>query len=160
VAKVASRVPRRTNDSGTFDATTIPTEPQVVGYIDEVSALLNSILGSHGFDIPIDQADCVLILDHFVAGEVAAMVEGVNGSGRFGPTTKDKRVSKSRHQILLDDVTNFIEAHARGFEALGADRTRSTIDAIAFRRTDRSGDEIKPLFQREQFGNKPNNWDS
>jgi len=159
-AGIAAITPRRSNGSGDFDGTTNPTEPVLVTWIDQISAEINTLFADEGFDIPIEQADCVLVIDKFVNTTAAAMVEGVNGSGRFGPTTKDKRAGKSRHTLLAESIMNFVEEKARGFEALGATRSRSVIDSVAVKTRDRSGSRIYPIMQRKQFGNTFENWDS
>jgi hypothetical protein len=85
--EIIAIVPRYGND-GVFDATTRPTMNQVESIVDQVSGVVNTILAAQGFAIPISQATAKLMLDFFVNEEVAAIVEGINGSGRFGPTAK------------------------------------------------------------------------
>jgi len=158
LANVASRVPRRTID-GIFSPATKPTNTQVETFLDEVSALLNSMMARQGFVVPITQADVKLVMQSFVCDEVAAIVEGVNGSGRFGPQSKSKLASKNRFALILDDVTVFVDMNAFGFEALGATRTTGVGEQIGFLSTNQSGDEVAPIFQRTQFGNSFENWD-
>lgn len=151
VAGVAALTPRF---SGTdFAATTRPTLAQVESWINQVSGMLNSVLSEAGFDIPVSQADAKLMLDAFTNEEVAAMVEGVNGAGRFGPAAAGKSSRRKGHfAMILEDARAFIEVHALGIERLGATRTYSQTAGLGFRDTDASGDETHPLFQREDFG--------
>lgn len=150
---VGSLVPRWVNASGYFDATTRPTLGQVQGWVNEVSELINVILSSYGFAIPVTQARAVLMLDMFVNQEVAAIVEGVNGSGRFGPT--GKQVGKAgRFALVTKDVQEFIEAIAVGLEQMGVTRTYSLAANVGYRGTDEDGNDIAPLFQRSAFGNQ------
>jgi len=155
---VASRTPRRA-EGGTFTVATKPTDLQVENFLDEISALLNSMMARHGFVIPVTQADVKLVITGFVCDEVAAIVEGVNGSGRFGPQSKSKLASKSKFALVMDDVTAFLEINAFGFEAMGATRTTSIGSQLSYRNINEAGDAIEPIFQRTQFGNSFENWD-
>jgi len=147
---IAVLTPRWGNSSGVFDTTTQPTLTQCEGFCDQVSGLLNSILAQNGFKIPVTQADCVLVLAMFVNEEVAAIIEGLHGSGRFGPTTKQP--GKGRFALVMDDVQTFITTQADGFERLGATRTYDWADSIGFRGQDQSGADTFPIFQRKSFG--------
>lgn len=155
-AGVASYVPRYANGSATFDTNTRPKLPQVDSFIDQISSLVNTILASNGFAIPITQADAISAITIFIEQEVAAIAEGINGSGRFGPTTKTP--SRSRFQIIMEDISAFILEHADGFENLGAQRDQPTGTEILTRTVDPAGQESYPIFQRGAFGNVFENW--
>ena len=155
-AGVASYVPRYANPSATFDTNTRPKLAQIETFIDQISSLVNAILASNGFHTPITQADARLAITIFVEQEVAAIAEGINGSGRFGPTTKTP--NKSRFQIIMEDISAFILEHADGFENLGAERDQPTGTEILTRGVDAAGKESFPIFQREAFGNVFENW--
>ena len=156
-AGVASYVPRYANNSATFDDTTTrPKLAQVESFINQISSLVNTILASNGFHIPVSQADVVSAITIFVEQEVAAISEGINGSGRFGPTTKTP--NKSRFQIIMEDISAFILEHADGFENLGAQRDQPSGTEILTRGVDAAGKESYPIFQREAFGNVFENW--
>lgn len=152
VATVATLTPRFANGSGAFDATTRPTITTVESQIDQVSALLNTVLAEQGFSVPVSQADCLLMLAMFVTEEVAAIVEGINGSGRFGPGQPAKGSGKGRFALIMGDVETFVSANANGMERLGATRTQSLMEGIAYRDTDESGAATFPIFQRKSFG--------
>lgn len=141
---VSALTPRYATSGGVFDTTTRPTLATVEAQIDQVSALANSILAQAGFVIPISQASCKLALDIFINEEVAAIVEGINGSGRFGPTTKEP--GRSRFALIMDDLKAFVEANAVGFENMGAVRSSDTM-IIGY-----SNASYAPLFTRDQFG--------
>ncbi len=153
---VASYVPRYANGSATFDTNTRPKLAQIETFIDQISSLVNAILASNGFKVPISQADAKPAITIFVEQEVAAIAEGINGSGRFGPTTKTP--NKSRFQIIMEDISAFILEHADGFENLGAERDQPTGTEILTRGVDAAGKESFPVFQREAFGNVFENW--
>jgi hypothetical protein len=155
-AGVASYVPRYANGSATFDTNTRPKLAQIESFIDQISSLVNTILASNGFKVPITQTDVKSAITIFVEQEVAAIAEGINGSGRFGPTTKTP--SKSRFQIIMEDISAFILEHADGFENLGAERDQPTGTEILTRGVDAAGKESFPIFQREAFGNVFENW--
>lgn len=144
-AGVAALTPRYANSSGLFDTTTRPTLLTVEAQIDEISGLANVILSQVGLTVPIAQADAKLALDIFVNEEVAAIVEGINGSGRFGPTTKEP--GRSRFRIIMDDLQSFVSQQAQGFENLGVPSSKQTV-SIGF-----SAADYNPLFTRDQFGN-------
>ena len=115
---VAVLVPRYANASFVFDANTRPTISTVESLIDQVSALANSILASALFQTPVTQPDVKLAIDIFVNEEVAAIAEGINGSGRFGPTSKEP--GQSRFGIIMDDLKSFIQANKQGWVNIGA----------------------------------------
>jgi hypothetical protein len=141
---VSALTPRYATSGGVFDGTTRPTITIVEAQIDQISGLANSILSQAGFKIPVSQADCKLALDIFVNEEVAAIVEGINGSGRFGPTTKEP--GRSRFQLIMDDLKSFIEANAQGFENLGAERSGESL-TFGY-----AGAGYSNLFTRNQYG--------
>lgn len=158
-AGVAALTPRFANGTGTFATTDRPTLAQVEAFIDQVSGIVNSFLSQQGFAVPVTQADVVLSLTMFVQDEVAAIVEGVNNAGRFGPTSKAPGKG-GRFAIILEDVKAYIDGNAYGFELLGATRTYNVLDGVAYRDTDNSGDEVAPIFERKAFGNVFKEWDS
>jgi hypothetical protein len=159
--EIAALVPRHTDPGAElFTATTHPTLTQVETWTDQISAIVNSILAQNGFStLPVTQADAKLMLDYFVNEEVAAICEGVNGSGRFGPTAK-RGGSKGRFAVIIEDVQNFIEANAVGIERLGVPRPSDPFAGIAYRDTDEGGDDTAPIFQRGAFGNVFKDWDT
>lgn len=159
VESVAGLAPRWANTSGVFDLSTRPTLPQLERIIDQIGGLLNAMLANAGFQIPVSQADAKLALDFFADEEAAAIVEGINGSGRFGPSTKAGG-GKGRFALLVEDAEAFINAHKVGFERLGATRTYSATSGLAFRDTDESGNDTFPIFQRKAFGETFTDWDT
>lgn len=158
-AGIGGLTPRYANTGGTFDTSTRPTLAQVEASIDQVSGIVNSYLAQAGFTVPVTQADVKLALTLFVQEEVAAIVEGINGSGRFGPTTSAPG-KRGRFAVLTEDARAFIEGQAFGFELLGAARKSGIADGIAFRETDQSGNAVAPIFERKAFGNDFTEWDS
>lgn len=147
---VAHLVPMHTdNTTKLFTTSTRPTLARVESLIDQVSGMVNMFLAENGFTIPVAQADAVLSLSLFVNEEVAGLVEGINGSGRFGPTSKQPG---GRFGILYSDVQTFIESVANGFVALGVPRPRSITAGLGYRDTDEAGNDIFPLFTRTDYG--------
>lgn len=128
-SEVASLTPRYAAVSGLFDTTTQPTLATVETQINQISGLANSILAQAGFVIPISQTDAKLALDIFVNEEVAAIVEGINGSGRFGPTTKE--VGRSRFALIMDDLRSFVQANVQGFTNMGAARNVTPTQSVS-----------------------------
>jgi hypothetical protein len=134
--EIAALVPRYANRVTAFDVDTRPTLAQVESLVDQVSAVVNSMLSQAGFSVPISQADAKLMLDYFVNEELAAIAE------------------------IVEDVQAFIDAHAVGIERLGAERSSDPVSGISFRDTDAGGDDTAPIFQRSAFGNAFTDWDT
>jgi len=157
---VAVLVPKWTN-SGSFDGTTLPTITTVESQIDRISAFLNACLADEGFTIPVSQADVVMVLTEFVESEVASIVEGIHGSGRFGPTARSRKGSGgSRFHLIMREARDFISENTAGFERLGATRSYSDMANLDYRNVDESGRDTFPIFQRSGFGNSFEDWDN
>ena len=115
--EVVAFVPRYADQFGHFTTTTRPTLAQVTAWLTQVSGVLDAYLSSKGWATPVTEANLLAALNLFTSEEVAAMVEGANGSGRFGPTAPDQR-AQSRFAIIRMDVVNFIDSLLIGNEAL------------------------------------------
>ena len=89
---VAAFTPRYANAAGRFDATTTPRLAQVTEWLTQVSAMLNVALAGYNVTTPVTEADVTPMLDAFTNAQVAGMVRGVNGQGKFAekPTTADE----------------------------------------------------------------------
>lgn len=159
LAGVGVLVPRFSGD-GAFTATTRPASATVTSWLASVSGILNAQLATSGFTVAVTDADVTPILDLFVNEEVAALVEGVNGSGRFGPTAKEGKGEKGRFALILDDVKAFVAGNAYGLEVMGAARPHKPSSMIGYRDTDEAGSETFPLFQRKSHGETFSDWDS
>ena len=157
---VGALVPTVSGTAYDFAATTNPTSTTVTRLLEQISGVVNSVLAEHGFTTPITTpADVNAALDGFVDQEVAAIVAGLRGSGRFGPSSKSM-VKMGYMGLISKDVADFIELSKTGFEQLGAARSRDSAEGIGARTTDASGDDVAPIFQREAFGNVTTDWDS
>ena len=115
--EVAAFVPRYADQFGKFTTTTRPTLTQVTAWLEQVSGILDAYLSSKGYATPITEASLLAAMDLFASEEVAAMVEGANGSGRFGPTAPNQR-AQSRFAIIRMDVMNFIDSLLIGNETM------------------------------------------
>lgn len=157
---VSMLVPRYANKSGAFDDTTRPTYNNIITLLDQVSSVLNAQLAQNGFTIPITDADVTPMLALFVNEEVASIVEGINGMGRFAPRTRSG--GGSRFRLITEDVANFIEANSIGIAGLGAARPEVLASGIGYRDTDEQGDDTFPLFQRKGYGDNDfqKDWDT
>ena len=113
--KAAGLVPRYAAASGDFDTSTNPTKARVEGMIDRVSGLVNAYLKSLGFSVPLTNADNVLAMENIVMESVAVMVEGVNGSGRYAPTSK-AIAGRGMWAVLNDEIMAYLDAIAEGLE--------------------------------------------
>lgn len=157
-AEVAALVPRYTT-GGAFTSSTRPTLTQVEKFLDRVSSVLNVLLAEEGFVIPVTQADCKLALDDFAVAQASELAHAANGAGPYAPGNEEMRHGRSAFQIILREAAEFINKHADGFELLGATRTRSLTSGLACRTQDDAGNDLHPMFSREQFGNEILDWD-
>ncbi len=160
VSGIASLVPRWARATGgTFDTTTRPTLTDVAAWLEQVSAVMDIMLATEGFAIPITTpATVVATLDLFVNQEVASMCDGVNSSGRFGPLPS--KGGTFQREIITGDIKKFIEDFAAGLALAGASRTLTTGSQIGYRGTDNAGNATAPIFQRTGFGNVFEDWDN
>ena len=124
---VAALAPRYADGTGVFTVSTRPTLAQVTTFLNQVSSMLNSVLAEEGFTVPITDAGVTPMLDAFANQEVAELVEGVNGSGRFGP--KSEGGETSRFSVLNADVRGFIKGNRVGIERMGA--AKADTDEVA-----------------------------
>jgi hypothetical protein len=160
--EIASMVPKYVNEDspGVFDTTTRPTLLQIESFTDQVSGIVNGMLAKYGFTIPVSDTDSKLALDLFVNMEVASLSEGVNGLGKFGPSTK-KGGGKGRWAVLYEDVAEYIRVFASGFEAMGATRSgATTLTGLGYMETDNEGDAVFPIRTRQEFDNTFKEWDA
>ena len=156
VAEVAVLVKKYTT-AGSFDDDSHPTATQVEGFINKVCGLVNVLLTELGFTVPISQADAKLALDLFVVEEAAALCEAANSAGRF---FSEQGRETGAFKAIQEDIEAFIEAHAVGFERLGATRGRSVTYGLDYWDTDDAGDDIEPIFSRKMMDLEIIDWDT
>ena len=142
---------------GTFTTATRPTLAQVEKFIDNASSTLNVMLAKAGFSIPIVQADAKAACAEIVIECVVDMCHAANSTGRFF-TERALERGMNPMKAIREDIASWVEAQAPGLEALGASRSISQLDGIAFRGTDDAGNEIFPIFQRDGFSNRFDDW--
>jgi len=145
--------------SGTYTASTIPTLAQVEGWIDQVSAIMNTALAAQGFVIPVSQSDAVLAIKSYVVEAVTDLAHAANSAGRYYTDAAlqrgDSPMAGVRRAIL-----SWVEMFAAGLGALGASRAGETSTGdIGFRDTNNKGDATYPIFQRDAFDDKFQDWD-
>jgi hypothetical protein len=157
VAEVEALTPRYLDD-GSYDGDTQPTLTQVETFIDRVSGILNVLLAQAGFAVPVTQADAKLALDDFAVDQAVQLCHANHGAGPYAPGSAELRGRRARTAIIAEAAA-FIAEHAAGFEALGAERTRSLTDGLQCREQDDSGDDLVPPFQREMVGHRIVDWD-
>lgn len=137
---------------GVFDATTNPPLAAVEGWIDQVSAMLNTALAGKGFAIPITQADAVLALETVVIPAVVDLCHAANSAGRFF-TDRAIQNGVSPMRAIRNEMLAWADENSAGLERLTNQRSQTLAGGIAFRETDNAGREIAPIFQRSGFGN-------
>ena len=160
-ADVAVLTPRYAGTAGDFTTTTNPTKITVENLINQVSSIINGYMAAQGFVMPVTATALIVVesLKFFVTQEVALVVEGINGSGRFGPTNNNPGFVSPFGEIFRD-VMKFVDGNSVGFERLGAIRLFSASSGVGYRDTDASGDVTFPLFQRDNYGPQGFNSDS
>ena len=144
--------------AGAFTTATQPTLANVEGWIDQVSALLNTALAKRGFNVPLTQADAVLAAKSLVEQLVSDLAQAANSSGRFFSERFLER-GVSNWSVIRNDISNWVEEYASGLEELGETRGAPNATDIGFRNSDQAGDATAPIFQRKGFGNTFENWD-
>jgi hypothetical protein len=100
-AGVAALAPRYANAAGRFDENTTPKLAHVTDWLTQVSAMLDVSLSGYGVETPVTVAAILPMLSGYANAQVAAMVRGVNGQGRFAekPTTADEML------LIIGDAT-------------------------------------------------------
>ena len=146
VAEIVARYTR----GGVFSEDTNPTDQAVIRWINQISAIMNTLMAGAGFKIPITQDDVLQAMEGIVIDHVADMCHRSNSSGRYF-TDKALR-TKNPMSVIHSELGKWVEMNAPGFENLGAERTSAFAD-IGFREFDESGGEIAPIFQEDGFGN-------
>lgn len=160
LAQIGGRVPRFATSGGTFDGTTRPTSTQVTAMMAQISALIDAILASYGYTVPVTDADVTPLLDLFVEDYIAGLVVQTNGSLFVGPTLTKSGATMMGWEATAQAVKGYIDTIAVGLERMGATRSNDIISSIGYRDTNDGGTDIVPLFQREAFGNIVKDWDT
>lgn len=132
---VAALTPRYANAAGRFDDDKTPKLEQVTEWLEQVSAMLDVALAGHGITTPVTDAAAIPMLAAFANAQVAAMVRGVNGQGKFAekPTTADEMLL-----IIGDAAAAWAQKNAGGLGAvLGVSEVEAavpvmTIDVIRY----------------------------
>ena len=145
--------------AGAFTTATKPTLANVESWIDQASAILNTALAKRGFTIPLTQATAVLAAASLVEQLVSDLAQAANSSGRFFSERFLER-GVSNWAVIRNDISNWVEEYASGLEELGVQRGSPSATEIGFRAVDEGGNATNPIFQRKQFGNDFENWDT
>jgi hypothetical protein len=156
---VAGYTPRYAAASGDFDTTTNPTQARVEGMINRTSSIINAFLSDFGFNVPLTSTQGVNIMTELVMEYVTELIEGIRGSGRFAPNSKQIG-GRSKWTLISSEIYDFLDNIATGLEDMGETRTDSTIAGLSYRDSDERGNETSPMFQRSGFGNAFTDWDS
>jgi hypothetical protein len=145
-------------DADAYQDGTNPSLTTVEKWINQVSALLNTALAKYGFVVPITTSRGVLVTASIVEQLVADLCAYANSKGRF-LTEKFTDKGLSVWRAIRDDLDEWVLEYAPGLEQDGAERVASNIDEIGFRSTNEKGEATYPIFQREGFGNRFQDWD-
>lgn len=142
---------RSITSSGVFTTSTHPTLSSVQSWLEQISAMLDSILASQGFKTPLENDNAVQAATTVVEQTVADMAKGANSTGRFF-TDKALQNGQSMWQTIATDLASWVEIMAPGLEQMGAERASTSANTIGHH------DEAYPIFQRDGFGNKFTDW--
>lgn len=145
-------------DADAYADATNPSLTTVVSWIDQISAILNVALRKYGFVVPLKSDRAQLIAASIVEELVADLVAYANSKGRF-LTEKFTEKGMAVWRAIRDDIDAWVLEYAPGLEQDGEDRTTSNVDEIGFRSTDERGNPTSPIFQRDGFGNRFQDWD-
>ena len=109
-AEQVAALTKHTNAKRQFDDTTRPTLAQVNDWLVQVSSILDLVLMANDQDPATVGPALFDTLAFFCTSEVAAMVEGVNGGGRFGWAAQNNREgSQERFAPAINkDATTFL----------------------------------------------------
>ena len=146
-------------DEDAYTEATNPSLTSVTNWINQVSAVLNVALAKYGFVIPITTSRGVLVASSIVEQLVADLVAYANSKGRF-LSEKFTQSGLSVWRAICNDLDLWVLEYAPGLEQDGAERTSSNIDEIGFRDANERGDPTFPIFQRDGFGNRFQDWDN
>lgn len=108
-AEVAAIQRRYTNNIGLFDTATNPTFARVTTWLTQVSAALDVQLTARGYSTPITEANLNATMDMFTNDMVSVMVEGVRGSGRYAPGSKEIAASGGFYKMLNEEISTYLD---------------------------------------------------
>ncbi len=134
------------------DQVTNPTLTEVEQWLTEMSDTMDVSLDGKGFVTPImTPTKAYNMIAMIVQQYVSDLVKYVNHTGRF--TSENAMRFGIEPMIQLSkDINNWVNSNAGALEAAGAARTDAQPGAqIGTRRN-------YPIFQRDSFGNKFENW--
>ncbi len=137
---------------------TNPTLTSVVRWMDQVSAVLNTALSKYGFNVPLGSERGQMAAASIVEQIVADLVAYSNSKGRF-LTERFVNSGISVWKAVRNDLDAWVVEYAPGLEQDGADREASNVDEIGFRDANERGEQTFPIFQRDGFGNRFQDWD-
>lgn len=144
-------------DNGTFTGATKPTEESVVTWLNQVSGFMNLALANEGFQTPVTQAAAKSAIDAIVNQYVSDMVQASNSSGRFF-SERYLQAGVGMLTVISKEINDWVNTTAGGLVILGVVRNTNPSDQIGFRSHDDAGEETFPIFQRNGFGNRFDNW--
>ena len=145
-------------DADVYQDGTNPSLTTVENWIDQVSAILNLALSKYGFNVPITTPRGVLAAASIVETITADLAAYANSKGRF-MTEKFQDRGISVWRAIREDLDAWVLEYAPGLEQDGAERSASNMDEIGFRDADQRGNPTAPIFQRDAFGNRFQDWD-
>lgn len=161
VARLTPRFASGKGDNVEFTDATLPTRTQVDQWLTEVSALLSLCLRAQGYLLPLVTEEVRLLIDLFCNEAVSALVEGVNGAGRFGTSKRETGIGSSM-RIILEEAKMYIESLVLAGVLMGESQDRSLVNQIGFKEFEKDGTSVFPIFQRQQYeGERDNfiNWE-
>ena len=116
------------DSNGYYNQSTLPALSQVEGWIDQVSAIMNTCLRKWGFETPLTDAEDVLAVKSVVIGHVADMANYANATGRFF-TERNLASGSSPFAIIRKEIDEWVENSAEG---LNSEQTLETASEHTF----------------------------
>ena len=141
--------------SRTFTASTVPTETEMVKAIDDVADMINVLLDSVGYVVPVDSSDFPTAHGFLVACNEAGAAARLLGSvppNVYDPSEEIIDAGTSRQQTYINDL-NRCFARIRKQELRADRRTDRFENIFTGAQENASGKKKLPMFTRDLHDN-------
>lgn len=124
---VAARCKELTSGcNGEFGESTVPTETQVLMFLDDSSELMDGVFASYGFTVPITDTDLTPILDPIAEYRAAMEAESVRNVERSDFEGLSEESKPTHWKRLYDEaMERLMRKGGLALTILGAAKTRS-----------------------------------
>lgn len=118
-------------DSGSFTVSTRPALATVNGWLDDVSAIIDTALADEGFTVPVTLAAVVKELDLLAEGLVKDLCDAAHSTGRF---YSERALFSGRSPMVIVDkeIHEWVKRKSVGFENQGVPKTEVGRNVASF----------------------------